>query len=146
MPLGNGALLAGIGRHLGERAPETLRVGVAAKEAPVMVENWEAGHVVESDRCRTIADGLAVRVAIPFAVEAVSRHADELLLVSERAIAEAVAAYWAAGIRAEPAAAAALAALPELVVDGPVVLIVTGRNVDDELLQRCLDDPGSFPD
>ena len=146
VPLGNGALLAGIGRHLGERAPETLRVGVAAKEAPVMVESWEAGHVVESDRCRTIADGLAVRVAIPFAVEAVSRHADELLLVSERAIAEAVAAYWAAGIRAEPAAAAALAALPELVVDGPVVLIVTGRNVDDELLQRCLDDPSSFPD
>ena len=144
VPLGNGALLAGIGRRLGERAPETWRIGVAAKEAPVMVESWEAGHVVESDRCATIADGLAVRVAIPFAVETVRAHADEVLLVSERAIAEAVRQYWDAGIRAEPAAAAALAALPELAVDGPVVLIVTGRNVDEDLLRRCLDAPDSF--
>jgi len=52
--------------------------------------------------------------------------------------------YWAAGIRAEPAAAAALAALQGLAVDGPIVLIVTGRNVDDELLERCLADPASF--
>ena len=43
-------------------------------------------------------------------------------------------------------AAAALAALPELAVDGPVVLIVTGRNIDDDLLQRCVDAPESFPD
>jgi threonine dehydratase len=146
VPLGNGALLAGIGRRLGERAPDTWRIGVAAKEAPVMVESWEAGRVVESDRCATIADGLAVRVAIPVAVKAVNEHADELLLVSERAIAEAVRDYWAAGVRAEPAAAAALAVLPELAVDGTIVLIVTGRNIDDDLLQRCLDAPDSFPD
>jgi threonine dehydratase len=146
VPVGNGALCAGIARTLGHRAPGTLRVGVAAKEAPVMVESWEARRPVESDRCATIADGLAVRVAIPFAVDALVEHADRMLLVSERGLAEAMRVFWEAGIRVEPAAAAALAALAQLEVEGPAVLIVTGRNVDDGLLERCLADPGSFPD
>jgi threonine dehydratase len=146
VPVGNGALLAGIGRTLGRRAPETLRIGVAAKEAPVMVESWQAGRPVESGSSATIADGLAVRVAIPYAVEQLAEHSDELLVVSERELAESVRDYWANGIRAEPAAAAALAALPQLALEGTIVLIVTGRNIDDELLQRCIEDPGSFPD
>jgi threonine synthase len=57
--------------------------------------------------------------------------------VSEDALMRAVARFWDAGIRAEPAAAAALAALPE-VRERPVVLVVTGRNIDDELLKRCV--------
>ncbi len=134
VPVGNGALLAGVGRALG---PDVTRVGVASEEAPVMVESWRAGHPVESDRSATIADGLAVRVAIPRAVEWLKQSADELLLVSEHEIMRSAGDYHRAGIRAEPAAAAALAALPR--VDArPVVLIVTGRNVDDELLARCL--------
>jgi threonine dehydratase len=134
IPLGNGALLAGVARGLGDGVRV---VGVAAEAAPVMVESWRAGHVVESDRSATIADGLAVRVAIPRAVDWVKDAADELLLVSEADLRRGVATYWEAGIRAEPSAAAALAALPR-VPDRPVVLIVTGRNIDDELLESCL--------
>ena len=146
VPLGNGALLGGIGQALGRRSPSTVRVGVAAKEAPVMVMSWEAGHPVESDRCATIADGLAVRVAIPYAVDVLATTVDRMLLVSEREIAGGVAAFDRAGIRAEPAAAAALAALPQLDdVGNPIVLVVTGGNVDDGLLDRCRDDPESFP-
>jgi threonine dehydratase len=146
VPLGNGALLGGIAGTLGRRSPETVRVGVAAKEAPVMVLSWEAGEPVESDLCATIADGLAVRVAIPYAVDALATSVDRMLLVSEREIAAAVAAFDAAGIRTEPAAGAALAALPQLDdADGPIVLVVTGGNIDDELLARCRDDPDSFP-
>jgi threonine dehydratase len=146
VPLGNGALLGGIGRALGRRSTSTLRIGVAAKEAPVMVLSWEAGRLVESDLCATIADGLAVRVAIPYAVEALSTAVDRMLLVSERDIAGAVAAFDEAGIRAEAAAGAALAALPLMSdVDGPVVLVVTGANIDDALLARCRDHADSFP-
>lgn len=134
VPVGNGALFAGVARALG---PSVRRVAVAAEGAPVMYESWRAGRVVESDRCETIADGLAVRVAIPQAVEWLRETADEFLLVSEEALMRAVAQFWDAGIRAEPAAAAALAALPE-VRERPVVLVVTGRNIDDELLKRCV--------
>jgi threonine dehydratase len=145
VPLGNGALLGGIGLELRERSPVTLTVGVQSKEAPVMVECWRAGTVVESDRCATFADGLAVRVAIPSAVDILAEVTSEMLLVSERSIAEAVGAYAAAGIRVEGAAAAALAALPQLdAVDGPIVLIVTGRNIDDELWRRAVESPETF--
>jgi len=70
-----------------------------------------------------------------------------MLEVSEREMATAVAAFDRAGIRAEGAAGAALAALPQVEeVDGPIVLVVTGRNIDDELLARCRDEPESFSD
>ncbi|HXV57706.1 MAG TPA: pyridoxal-phosphate dependent enzyme [Gaiellaceae bacterium] len=146
VPVGNGALLGGIGLRLRARSPGTLRVGVAAKEAPVMAESWAAGRPVTSDRSATFADGLAVRVAIPFAVDVLAEAASSMLLVSERELAEAVGAYASAGIRAEGAAAAALAALPQLEdVEGPVVLIVTGRNIDDTLHVRACERPESFP-
>jgi threonine dehydratase len=147
VPLGNGALLGGIGLELCERSPATQRIGVQSKEAPVMVECWRAGQVLPSGRADTFADGLAVRVAIPLAVDVLGEVVTRMELVSERAIAEAVAAYAAAGIRAEGAAAAALAVVPELGdVEGSIVLVVTGRNIDDELWRRACDAPGSFPD
>jgi threonine dehydratase len=145
VPVGNGALLGGIGLRAAARAPDTLRIGVAAKEAPVMVDSWQAGTVVTSDRSATFADGLAVRVAIPLAVDVLGEVANRMVLVSEREIARAVGAYAEAGLRVEGAAAAALAALPQLAdVDGPIVLIVTGRNIDDELHARACEQPESF--
>ena len=143
-PVGNGALAIGVGRAIGDLS---LRVGVVAKEAPVMKLSWEAGRPVECDRCVTIADGLAVRVAIPLAVEALDGAVDRMLEVSERDIARAIATFADEGIRAEGAAAAGLAAITHLEdVEGPVVLIVTGRNIDDELLERARHRPESFPD
>ena len=147
VPLGNGALLGGIGLAVAGAAPGTERVGVAAKQAPVMVESWEAGRPVESEGSATFADGLAVRVAIPLAVEVLGKVATRMVSVSERKIALAVGEYSSAGIRAEGAAAAALAAVPELEELGdPLVLIVTGRNIDDELFMRACEHPDSFPD
>jgi threonine dehydratase len=145
VPVGNGALLGGIGRALGRRSPATLRVGVVAKQAPAMALSWEARQPVDTPRSDTFADGLAVRVAIPLAVSVLVETVDRMLRVSERAIARAVAAYAAFGIRAEGAAGAALAALPLLLdVGDPVVLVVTGRNIDDDVLARCREDSSSF--
>jgi threonine dehydratase len=70
-----------------------------------------------------------------------------MVQVSEREIARAVGAYADAGIRTEGAAAAALAAVPQLDDLGdPLVLIVTGRNIDDDLFKRAHEEPESFPD
>jgi threonine dehydratase len=146
VPVGNGALLGGIGLGICRRAPNVERVGVVAKEAPCMALSWEAGEPVDCDRSSTFADGLAVRVAIPLAVEALGEFASRMLEVSEREIASAVGAYADAGIRAEGAAGAALAALPQLDDLGdPLVLVVTGRNIDDELFTRVREQPDSFP-
>jgi threonine dehydratase len=137
VPVGNGALLAGVGRSLGERSPATHRVGVVSAGAPVMALSWRAGRPVDCELCDSIADGLAVRVAIPVAVEWLLADADEMLEVSENEIAASVARFDAAGIRAEGAAAAALAALPQVDHDGAVVLVVTGCNIDDDLMASC---------
>jgi threonine dehydratase len=112
-----------------------------------MAESWEAGGPVESDRSATFADGMAVRVAIPFAVSVLGEVASRILLVSERAIARAVGAFDRAGIRVEGSPAAALASLGQIEeLNDPVVLIVTGRNIDEELHRRAVEDPDSFPD
>ncbi len=137
VPVGNGALLAGVGRSVGERSPGTQRIGVVSSGAPVMARSWRAGGPVHSDLCDTIADGLAVRIAIPLAVDWLLEAADAMLEVSEAEIKAAVVAFDDAGIRAEAAAAAPLAALPYVDTDGPVVLVVTGRNIDNELLAQC---------
>jgi threonine dehydratase len=142
VPVGNGALLIGVAR-----AVEPV-LGVVAKEAPVMALSVEAGHPVECDRAATFADGMAVRVAIPLAVEEIRRAGPvPMTMVSERAIARAVGDFAAADIRVEGSGAAALAAFRELSPDGgATVLIVSGRNIDDELHRRAVEDPDSFPD
>ncbi len=145
VPVGNGALLIGAGRAVMRRTPETFRVGVVAAAAPVMADSWEAGRAVPCDRSGTFADGLAVRVAIPSAVAALNEIATHMLRVEEQEIAASVAAFDAAGIRAEGAAAAGLAALSGLPpVEGPIVLVVTGRNIDEELVARARVAPESF--
>jgi threonine dehydratase len=141
VPVGNGALIIGVQRGIG-------RVfGVVAKEAPVMALSIEAGRPVECDRSATFADGMAVRVAIPLAVEEMRRGGYPMMMVSEREIAHGVRDYAAVGIRVEGAAASALAAYRRLPPEQePMVLVVTGRNIDDELHRRCVEDPDSFPD
>ena len=147
VPVGNGALLAGIGRRLGARSPATQRIGVVAAGAPVMARSFQAGRVVESSQSATFADGMAVRVAIPVAVEALATAADEMAEVTDREIAEAVGAFADAGMRVEGSAAAALAGARRLEdrLEGVVVLVVTGRNIDDDLWQRAVERPESFP-
>jgi threonine dehydratase len=138
VPVGNGALAIGVLRAVAKRAPNVLRVAVAAKEAPAMWESWRAGAPVDSDRCSTFADGLAVRVAIPLAVAELSTLVQQFELVSEAELEQAVRAYAEAGIRVEGAAAAPLALARRESLPRPLVLIVTGRNIDDDLLNRIL--------
>ena len=86
----------------------------------------------------TFADGLAVRVAIPLAVAELNPLTQRFELVSEAELEAAVRRYAEAGIRVEGAAAAPLALALREELPRPLVLIVTGRNVDEELYHRIL--------
>jgi threonine dehydratase len=142
VPVGNGALLIGVARGLAGGAA----LGVVSEGAPVMALSVEAGRPVACDLCATFADGLAVRVAVPLAVEQLVELGTPFAQVSERAIARAVGDFAAAGMRVEGSTGAGLAALDHAPLDGPVVLIVTGRNIDDDLHRRAVEQPESFPD
>ena len=155
VPIGNGALAIGVAQAGGDV------MGVVAKEAPVMALSIAAGHPVDCERAATFADGMAVRVAIPLAVRRLWQQLVPIFTVSECAIAFGVRDYDAVGIRAEGAAGAALAGFRnmgfgmtddpnsplELPPDEhPAVVVVTGRNIDDGLHRRCVENPYSFPD
>lgn len=142
-PIGNGALAGGVGTAVG---PRVVRVGVVAKDMPVMADSVETGRPLEANFGETIADGLAVRVAIPLAVERLRETVDRWVRVSEREIAAALVACHDAGVEVEPSAAAAVAAERTLDATGPVVLVMTGRNLDRAVLARGRADLASFPD
>jgi threonine dehydratase len=142
-PIGNGALAGGIGAPLRRRAPGIRHVGVVTEEMPVMAASHEAGEPVDVDPGSTVADGLAVHVAIPLAVSRLNAVVDDVVRVSERAIADALVVCHDADVLVEPSAAAALAAARNG-YDSPVVLVMTGRNVDPELVARARERPGSF--
>ncbi len=145
VPVGNGALIGGVGEALSSTGWQV--VGVVAKDAPVMADSYDAGAVREAASGTTIADGLAVRVAIPYAVERVQPVVDRMVRVSERELALSIGRFAKVGIRVEASAAAALAALDHFkAAPGPLVLVVTGCNIDDELHARACDSPESFPD
>jgi threonine dehydratase len=103
-----------------------------------MYESWRAGRPVDSERSATFADGLAVRVAIPLAVRELNRLVHRFELVSEAELEAGVRRYAEHGVRVEGAAAAPLAVALRETLPTPLVLLVTGRNVDDVLYNRIL--------
>ena len=132
VPLGNGALIVGIGAWLRHAAPACRVVGVAAVNASSMVDSWRAGRVIETPTAATYAEGIACRVPVPEALDMMVGRVDDVLLVSEEQMLAAQAQLTAAtGITAEGAAAASLAGL---LADpargaGPALVILTGSNV-----------------
>ena len=131
VPVGNGALVAGVGTWL-RSAPGGMRViGVQAAGAPAMTLSWRERRPIETPRADTIADGIAARVPVPEALELMIRVVDEMLLVDEDQIVAGTAELSAALPSAiEPAAGAAWAAIrAEEAPLGAIGFLVTGGNI-----------------
>lgn len=132
VPLGNGALLTGIGRWTKAHAPQLRVVGVSAAGADAMAASWRAGCAIERERADTIADGIAVRVPVPDAVNDMHGTVDEVLLVSDDAIRRAMRLlFMHAGLVVEPAGAAGVAAVLEhpMLRGGRLATVLCGGNV-----------------
>ncbi len=142
VPLGNGALLAGVGHVFKARSPGTRLIAVQAAGAPAMVESWRAGRPIVRDRIATIADGIGVRVPVPEALADLRGLIDDAILVAEETIVAAMRLlHRHAGIVAEPSAAVGVAALlerPERFRDQTVGTIVTGGNLSPEQMRTWL--------
>jgi threonine dehydratase len=131
VPVGNGALINGVGAWLRASALDCRIVGIQAAGAPAMTLSWRAGRPIDTDAADTFADGIASRVAIPLAVELMDGRVDEMRLVDDDALRAAQAELTEAlGITVEGAAAASWAGLlAGRRPSGPAVVIVTGSNV-----------------
>ncbi len=133
VPLGNGALAAGVGTWAKHSRLETIVTVVGAAGAPAMAQSVRDGIVVTTPRVDTIADGIAVRNPAPAAVEAVRRVTDEVRLAGDDDIRKAMQLVHAAlGLVVEPAGAAGLAAIlaaPERWAGMKVAVPLCGGNV-----------------
>ena len=111
VPVGNGALINGIGAYLKAKHPATKIIGIVAEKAPSMELSWQQNKIIETESANTIADGIAVRVPVPEAVFAMRYTVDEMLEVSEQDMIAAMRlGHKELGLVLEPSGAVGLAA------------------------------------
>ena len=95
------------------------------------------GSPFRTDTCNTCADGLATRTPETENVAAIRKVVDDVVLVSESQMIEAIQhLYDRENVLAEPSGAATTAAYLGSEIPGRVVLLVTGANISDEVRQR----------
>lgn len=142
IPLGNGALAAGTGCWFKSRSPRTRVVAVAAKGAPCMALSYNAGDAISTPEARTIADGIAVRNPVPSAVEWLNDTIDDVVLVDDDQILDAMRFAHQTWTRlVEPAGAAGLAAIlaQASTLEGcRVATMLCGANLTDQQIKAWL--------
>lgn len=141
VPVGGGALANGIGLWLRHARPGCKVIGVCAEGAPALYRSWHEHRLVELDRTDTIADGIAVRAPVAFAMEHLAKALDDVVLVSDaRMIAAMRLVHETTGLAIEPAAASVVAAMMDAKgrLPGRVAAPISGRNLTQEQVARWL--------
>ena len=145
VPIGGGGLAAGIAMAVKQTRPEVRVIGVEPEGAAGMRASLDAGHPVTLPKAGSVADGLIPVRPGDLTFDYVRRLADDVVTVSDDQIIEAVRwAFSRAKVVAEPSGAATIAAVLSGVIDGrgriegPIVAIVSGGNVDAERLLEFL--------
>lgn len=139
VPVGGGGLIGGVAAAVRQRSPATRVVGVQAERCAPFPNSVSSARPVAATAATTIADGIAVKRPGELTLPLVAELVDDLVTVSENAIAEAMALLLErAKLVVEGAGAASLAAVlsgaVELDGDGPNVVVLSGGNVDIGLL------------
>ncbi|HEV8230457.1 MAG TPA: threonine ammonia-lyase [Candidatus Limnocylindria bacterium] len=141
VPVGGGGLIAGIALAASERRPRPRIVGVQSDGAAAFATSFTAGRVMERP-ASTIADGIAVRRPAERTLAIVRKYVDDVVTVSDEAIARAIVVLLErTKMLAEGAGAAAVAAVLESngkVGGKRVGVVVSGGNIDPNLLGKVL--------
>ena len=139
VPMGDTALIRGIGAATKQLKPHVTIIGVQSERAPSYYLSWKENRPIPTETCDTIADGLATRTPEAESVRAIRELVDEIILVSEDEMLNAIRLlYQHANVVAEPAGAAATAAfLKHPSAAGPAALLVSGGNISDSIRLRA---------
>ena len=145
-PVGGGGLISGVALAVASLAPGARVFGVEPHGACAMRKSLDKGEAVHLESIDTIADGLGAPMAGELTFEVVRHHVEDVVLVSDDEIREAMAfVLERAKLLVEPAGAAGVAALLAgriPLADGPVVAVLSGGNVDLDRLPDLLGMPG----
>lgn len=144
VPIGGGGLIGGIAAAIKAQRPGVRIFGVEAAAAASACASRDAGRIVPIETSDTIADGIAVKRVGERTFPLIQRFVDDIVAVDELRIAGAV--HWlleqeklvAEGAGAVPLAAMAAGLLP-LRADDVAVMVLSGGNIDVNLIQRIID-------
>ena len=143
--LGGGGLLAGIATVMRALKPDVHVIGVQAEQAAAYPDSLAAGHPVKAARMATMADGIAVGLPGDVTFPIVRDLVDEVVTVSEASLSRAALFLLErAKLVVEPAGAAATAYLLDRAagdgppLEGPVVTVLSGGNIDPLLMLRII--------
>lgn len=136
---GGGGLLGGMGAVLRELAPSVRVIGIQSVETAAMAKSVRAGQVIDTPVTPTLADGLSGQIDDD-ALHIGQVCADELLLVTEEELGETIAwLHRTTGMSVEGAGAVTVAAIRHGYITapaGPLVAVVSGRNIDPSRLEQ----------
>lgn len=142
VPIGLGSGICGMIGTRDALGLKTKIVGVVAEAANAYLRSFTAGREVATNSALTFADGMAVRVPDPTALEVIRKGAERIVQVSDDEIAEAIRSIYSATHNcAEGAGAAALAALFKergRLQGRQTAVILTGQNIDRTWMQTVL--------
>lgn len=136
VPVGDSALIQGVAAAIKATRPDVHITGVQASGAPAYYRSWHAGAVVTTETADTIADGLATTHPTDANVTAIRALVDEMVLVDEQAMLDAMRLLRSnEQVVAEPAGAASVAVLLNASAwrFRSTVALITGGNVAPEL-------------
>ncbi|MCC6194248.1 MAG: threonine dehydratase [Burkholderiales bacterium] len=143
VPVGCGSGICGLIAARDALGLATRIVGVVATGANAYAQSFRERRRVETASAHTMADGMAVRVPVPAALEIIHRGAHDIVEVTDAEIEAAMRAYYDDTHQvAEGAGAAPLAAL----LKAPdrhgkrMGVILSGGNVDRDAYARILHD------
>ena len=132
---GGGGLTAGVACAVKQMSPATAVYVVEPEGADSLSRSFKAGSPQSIEAVRTIADSLGAPRCEPYSFALNRRFVDEVVLVNDDQIREAMRMLFrAAKLAVEPAGAAALAALMHPLharLEGKSVgIVVCGANID----------------
>lgn len=143
VPIGMGSGCCGVISARDQLGFKTRVIAVVSEKANCYRLSVDAGRPVETNSATTFADGMAVRVPHPDALEIITNGVDEIVEVSDDQIAEAIRFYFRATHNvAEGAGAAPLAALMaqrEAMQGKRVGSILCGGNIDTSKMATVLE-------
>ncbi len=145
VPLSGGGLAAGVAAAVKGRVPKARVIGLTMERGAAMKASLDAGRPVAVEEVASLADSLGGGIGLDNAVTFQMCRAllDKVILLSEAEIAAGMRhAYGEEREVIEGAAAVGIAALLSGRLgrlDGPVAVILSGRNVDMGLHKRVLD-------
>ena len=90
VPVGNGALINGIGFFAKNANPKTTVIGVQSEGAPSMYLSWKRRRPVKIKRMRTFAEGISTRVPTRLSLRMMKETVDDMLLVSDEELEQAI--------------------------------------------------------